>query len=530
MADTENEEIDEVGLKNAVERCKERGILIPTLEQLRHPELIPEKVKEELKTIGLWDTNSRNLFRITWKNEPVEKGGLYGPVNAMELPPSLTGVKSKIFVLLGKFFPTGCHKVGASFGPLVDRLTRGKFDPTKQKALWPSTGNYCRGGAFNSALLGCKAVAILPAGMSQERFKWLESIGSEIIATPGCESNVKEIFDKVNELTTTKGDEVVALNQFCEFMNPLWHYNVTGPAMEEVWQTRGKGTRLSGVFLTQGSAGTLASAEYLKKHYPAVKLGVGEAKQCPTLLENGFGDHRIEGIGDKHVPWIHNLKNTDLVASIDDEQCMHLVQLFQTEVGKKVLAKHGVPKETLDQLKNLGISGIANIIGAIKLCKYFEFNENDSVFTVATDSFEMYRSRLDEMEKEHGEYTETRAECDWFRYLDGISTDWMQECTHVDRRRMHHLKYYTWVEQQGKTCEELNAQWKCDKYWEKKWTANIALDERIRKFNEMTGLAEAYPAPKCCCCCKKEAECEKSCCCKKEGECEKACCSSCPSK
>ena len=343
MEDYDNLPVNEEGRKNAAQRCKERNILIPTLEQLAHPELIPEKVKEELKTIGLWDVNSRNLFRITWKNEPVEKGGLYGPVNCMELPSQLTGVKARIFVLLGKYFPTGCHKVGASFGPLVDRLTRGQFDPTTQKALWPSTGNYCRGGAFNSALLACQAVAILPQGMSQERFRWLESIGSEVIATPGCESNVKEIFDKVNELTTTQKDKVVAMNQFSDFMNPLWHYHVTGPAMEEVWQTRAQGCRLSGIFLTQGSAGTLAAGEYLKKHYPGVKLGVGEARQCPTLMENGFGDHRIEGIGDKHVPWVHNLKNTDLVASIDDEACMHILRLFQTEVGHKILLAHGVP-------------------------------------------------------------------------------------------------------------------------------------------------------------------------------------------
>ncbi|KAA6381887.1 MAG: Cysteine synthase, partial [Streblomastix strix] len=400
---------------------------------------------------------------------------------------------AKILGLPRKQFSTGCHKLLAISGPLVDRIPRGVFDPTHQKALWPSTGNYCRGGAFNSALLGCKAVAILPQGMSKERFQWLQSIGAEIIATPGCESNVKEIFDKVNELTHTKGDEVVALNQFCEFMNPLWHYHVTGSAMEEVWQQRSKGTKLSGVFLTQGSAGTLASGDYLKTKYPTMKIGVGEALQCPTLLENGYGAHRIEGIGDKHVPWIHNLRNTDVVASIDDEACLSIARLFNTEVGRHVLIdNHHIPRETVEQLSLLGISGIANMVGAIKMAKYFEWTEKDTILTVATDSFIMYGSRLQEIEQERGEYTEIQAERDHSRYIEGINTESLLECRHTDRRRMHQLKYYTWVEQQGKDTNELNAQWSDDEYWMKQWGMKERLDDQIRRFNAMTGLDKEY--------------------------------------
>jgi cysteine synthase len=334
--------------------------------------------------------------------------------------------------------------------------------------------------------------------MSKERFEWLEKMGSEIIPTPGTESNVKAIFDKVQELEREYKGEVVTMNQFCEFMNPIFHYNVTGPAMEEVWATRAKGTRLSGVFLTQGSAGCLASADYLKSKHPLVKLGVGEALQCPTLLENGYGDHRIEGIGDKHVPWVHNLKSTDLVASIDDEAAMRLVCLFNTDVGKAVLASKGVPQSTIDSLKYLGISGCANVIGAMKLCKYYEFTEKDTVFTVATDSFEMYGSRLEEMEKSMkpaGKYTILHAEMDFFRYIEGCTLDYMMECRYTDRRRMHQLKYYTWVEQQGKNVRELDAQWYDDTYWVKRFGGKKALDARIVKFNEMTGFAAKYPTP-----------------------------------
>ena len=141
-------------LEKSIERCKEKKILIPTFAQMKDPSKIPDVVKNKLKNLGLWDVNPLNLFRITWKNEPVDKGGLYGDVNYIELPSSLTGVDAKIVCLVGKWFPTGAHKVGASFGCLVPRLITGQFDPTSQKAVWPSTGNYCRGGAYESALLG----------------------------------------------------------------------------------------------------------------------------------------------------------------------------------------------------------------------------------------------------------------------------------------------------------------------------------------------------------------------------------------
>ena len=287
-------------LERNVEVARKNHIILPTFEQMKHPELIPDKVKEALKNVGLWDVNPLNLFRITWHNEPVMNGGQFGGVNYIELPSSLTGVKARIFCLIGKWFPTGCHKVGASYGCLVPRLVTGQFDATYNKAVWPSTGNYCRGGAFNSKLLACESVAILPAEMSKERFDWLSKIAGEVIATPGCESNVKEIFDKTWELRRTR-DDVVIFNQFEEMGNCIWHYQVTGNAIAEVFETiKGEGDRLAGACFTSGSAGTMSAGDLLKEKYPHLKLAVGEALQCPTLLENGFGGHRIEGIGDKH--------------------------------------------------------------------------------------------------------------------------------------------------------------------------------------------------------------------------------------
>ncbi len=487
--------VNEKVLENTIKRCREKNIIIPTYEQMRDPSKIPQGIKDELKNIGLWDLHPRNLFRITWKNEPTKFGGGFGEVNYLELPSELTGVKARIFILLGKFFPTGSHKVGATFGPLVEKLVRGEFDPTRQKALWPSTGNYCRGGAYNSYLLGCPSVAVLPEEMSKERFEWLRKVGSEIYATPGSESNVKEVYDKTKELKRERPDEIVVLNQFEEFGNPIWHYAVTGPAMEEVFnKEKREGERFSALFLTQGSAGTLGCADYLKEKYPRIKVCAGEALQCPTLLFNGYGSHRIEGIGDKHVPWIHNLKSMDMVADIDDDKCMRMVRLFNEPEGRKYLKKQGIDPELVDKLDLFGISSVANIIGAIKMAKYYEMNERDVVFTISTDSMELYQSRIKEMREQYGEYTEFDAAKDFEGCLMNITTDWMLELSYYDKKRMHNLKYFTWVEQQGKSVEELDRQWYDDNYWKEKFNSYKEWDKYITEFNMRTGLLEKYLA------------------------------------
>ena len=342
---TFNEEV----VKRTAKRCKDRGIVIPTFAQMRHPETAPEAVKARLKSVSPNTVDPANLFRITWKNNA--ETGLFGDPNYVEIPREITGVKARIIGLVGKFFPTGAHKVGAAFACLVPRLVSGEFDPEKHKAVWPSTGNYCRGGAFDSAILGCTAVAVLPENMSKERFTWLAEIGSEVIATPGCESNVKEIYDKCWEL---KNDpKHMVFNQFEEFGNPIWHYNVTGPALEDVFNlVKAPGSRLAAYVSATGSAGTIAAGDYLKDHFgTGTKIIATEAIQCPTLLLNGFGDHRIEGIGDKHVPWVHNVRNTDAVAAVDDEDCMRILRLFNEPEGKAYLADLGVDRAAIEKLR-----------------------------------------------------------------------------------------------------------------------------------------------------------------------------------
>ena len=466
-------------IKRTAKRCRERGIVLPTFAQMRDPSLIPTAIKRKLKGVGLWDVNPVNLFRITWKNDM--KTGLYGGVNYVEIPPAITGVKARVIGLVGKYFPTGAHKVGAAFGCLVPRLVSGEFDPEKHKAAWPSTGNYCRGGAFDCAVLGCTSIAILPQGMSQERFTWLKKIGAEIIATPGCESNVKEIYDKCWELKRDPTN--VIFNQFEEFGNPIFHYNVTGPAIEEVFASLGKNLRAAAFISATGSAGTIASGDYLKTKHPNLKVVATEALQCPTLLMNGFGDHRIEGIGDKHIPWVHNVRNTDCVAAIDDEDCMRILRLFNEPAGRKHLASLGVKASELASLPLVGISGICNLLAAIKTAKHFELTERDVIFTVFTDSTELYGSRVEELKKERGTYRAQDAIADFAGPLAHHSVDYFKELTFPERKALHNLKYYTWVEQQGKACEELNAQWDPD-YWRELFEDEVAyFDKLIGDFN-----------------------------------------------
>ena len=419
--------IDEKQLERTIQRVREKNIVIPLFREQKNPETIPSEIKKALKDIGLWAIDSFNLFRITWKNEPVEFGGGFDGVNFLEISPELSGVDARIIMLVGKWFPTGAHKVGATFGCLVPRLVTGQFDPTTQKAVWPSTGNFCRGGAYDATLLGCESIAILPEGMSRERFEWLSNVSGEVIATPGSESNVKEIFDKCKEIRSTR-DDIFIFNQFEEFGNHLWHYDVTGHAMEEVLRkVMSQKDRLAGFISQTGSAGTLGAGDYLKEIHPHSKIAAGEALQCPTLLIGGYGAHRIEGIGDKHIPWIHNVRNTDMVIAVDDNACMNLIRLFNNPQGWDYLKKQGVSENLITQLPLLGISSIGNLLCAVKFAKYYELTGRDIVMTVCTDSMALYQTRLDEMNEALGPYSEVEAAKDYHRYLLGESTDHMRD-------------------------------------------------------------------------------------------------------
>ena len=512
----------------AVERCRERGVLIPTFAEMGAPETIDPAVADGLPDLDMQAIDPLNLFRIGWHNDP-ETGG-FGRVNVLEFPPELTGVEARIVGLVGKHFPTGAHKVGAAFGCLAPRLVNGEFDPTTQRAVWPSTGNYCRGGVFDAALLGCESLAILPEGMSKERFRWLKKMKAEILATPGTESNVKEIFDACWEIRDSR-PEAVIFNQFEEFGNYLWHYGVTGAAAESAFhdlehpedrvgdraprglrapdvprfagpahakpmhvsqesgELQHRRLRFAAWVSATGSSGTLAAGDYLKNRFPGCKITAAEALECPTLLECGFGGHRIEGIGDKHVPWIHDVRSTDMVAAIDDEATIRLLRLFNEPAGQAVLASYGVDDDVIQHLSLLGISGICNLLAAIKTAQYYELDANDVVMVPLTDSVDLYRTRLTELRKERGPSTKLGSVVNFERYLLATRTAYVKELRYTDRKAIHNLKYFTWVEQQNKTVEELDALWS-PYFWQDLVDQLPEWDEQIARFNRDTGVLE----------------------------------------
>ncbi len=479
--------INQSVLDKSKARARERKIELPTFAQMKDPRLVPDHIAARLKDVGLWDVDPANLFRITWKNEPVEHGGGFNDGNWIEFPKAIIGIDATIVGIVGNWFPTGAHKVGAAYGCLVPHLVTGNFDPETQKAVWPSTGNYCRGGAYDCALLACPAIAILPEGMSRERFEWLQAIGTdEVIATPGTESNVKEIYDKCHELVRERGDDVVVFNQFAEFGNAIWHYHVTGSVIDEIFAANfSEGRRLSGYVSATGSAGTIAAGDFLRTRHPDIRVVATEALQCPTLLEFGFGEHRIEGIGDKHIPWIHNVRNTDFVAAVDDEQMMQLMRMFNEEAGHECLRREGVDEGLLAQLPLLGISSLCNLVAAVKTARFYDMDARDVIFVPLTDAMNLYESRMHEMRDAEGEYTAQMADRHYARYLQGITTDHVRELNYADRKALHNFKYFTWVEQQGKSSDELRQLWDTD-FWKQVFSTDVVeeWDRLIEAFNE----------------------------------------------
>jgi cysteine synthase A len=373
-------------------------------------------------------------------------------------------VESPIAVAFGDRFPMiGAHKVLAAYACLAPRVVTGQFDPTRHRAVWPSTGNYARGGVAISRIMGCRGVAVLPAGMSQERFDWLDhwvTDPADIIRTPGSESNVKEIYDACHQLALDPANFV--LNQFCEFGNHLAHHEITGRALEHVFEAaarRRPGLRLAAFVSATGSAGTIAAGDALKERHGARIVAV-EALECPTMLENGFGEHNIQGIGDKHIPLIHNVMNTDVVCAVSEQATDALDVLFNTDEGRTYLAKRrGLGDGLLGALGHFGLSSIANVLAAIKTAKLLGLGPHDAIVTVATDGGAMYgteRAKTMAARWPDG-FDEVDAAEVFGRHLGTAGTDAMIECTEHDRNRIFNLGYYTWVEQQGTPIDVFSA-------------------------------------------------------------------------
>ena len=489
--------VDAEVYENTISRFKEAGVLLPTIGQLQDPSTIPAAIREQLKNVDPDSPHPLNLFRVHWFNDGARTGLVDVPEH-VELPPALTGVKARIVLALGNRFPMiNAHKVLAAYGCLVPRLVTGQFDPTRHRAVWPSTGNYCRGGVAISRILGCRGTAVLPENMSQERFDWLDkwvSDPTDIVRTPGCESNVKEIYDTCAELDRDPGN--IIFNQFCEFGNYLVHRNCTGAAMERLFGalTLGKPkAKLAAYVSASGSGGTLAAGDHLKEKLGA-RIVVVEAAECPTLLRNGFGDHNIQGIGDKHVPYIHNAMNTDMVAAVSDRHTDQLLVLFNTEEGRKYLVeRRGIDAGLVARLANLGLSSLCNMLAAIKTARYYDLGEDDVILTVATDGAAMYGSEKEKAIARYfcGRFDAINAGEVWGQSLAATTTDLLLELTHVERQRVFNLGYFTWVEQQGVSLEEFSAR-AHQSFWNSLQTLVPAWDKMIAEFNARTGAGKAF--------------------------------------
>jgi len=490
----ETDIVDRGVYDNTVARCRAARTVLPTFAELADPARIAAATRAALAAVDPDAPDPRNLFRVHWYNDASRRGVAAVPEHVV-LPRELTGVAAPIVVALGDRFPMiAAHKVLAAYGCLAPRLVTGQFDPTRHRALWPSTGNYCRGGVAISRILGCHGVAILPAGMSAERFQWLDrwvAAPGDIIRTPGSESNVKEIYDACAELS--RDPDNVVFNQFCEFGNYLAHYLCTGTALEHVVAELRKSRPALAPFAfvsATGSAGTIAAGDFLKERFGSKTIAV-EALECPTLLYNGFGEHNIQGIGDKHVPLIHNVMATDAVTAVSDRATDALGLLFDREVGRRYLAeRRGVPADVIGALASFGLSSLCNVVAAIKTARFFDLGPDQAVVTVATDGAAMYASewpRIERRDFPRG-FDAVGAGEAFGEHLAGIATDHFLELGRRDRERVFNLGYYTWVEQQGVPSEEFTAR-RAPAYWEKLRRHLTAWDELIVEFNRRAAVA-----------------------------------------
>lgn len=479
--------------RSAISSARTRKIQLPTFAQLSGRSSMPESVEHRLRSVDPDEPHPDNLWRVHWYNAPDRRGRIAVPDHVV-IPPELSGVEAPIVVLFGSRFPMiGAHKVLPAYAGLVTRLVSGSFDPERDRAIWPSTGNYCRGGVAISRILGCKGIAVLPQGMSCERYDWLErwvERPSHIIRTVGTESNVKEIYDKCHELA--RSSENVILNQFSSFSNYMAHHTCTGAACERVFEHIRKTSvskKLAAFVSATGSAGTIAAGDYLKDRYGS-SIAAVEALECPTMLENGYGEHNIQGIGDKHIPLIHNVMNLDFVVGVSDRTTDKLNILFNSDIGRSYLASRKyVDEDIVASFEEIGISGLANIVAAIKLAREADYGANDVIMTIATDSSRLYKTEVQAAQKKFfdGKFERADAEKIFSSCLSNVSPDFVLKTGEVERRRIFNLGYFTWVEQQGVAIDDFDRR-KDQAFWKEIARSAVNWDALIEEFNAEVGL------------------------------------------
>jgi hypothetical protein len=203
---------------------------------------------------------------------------------------------------------------------------------------------------------------------------------------------------------------------------------------------------------------------------------------------NGYGEHNIQGIGDKHVPLIHNVMNTDLVIGVSDRATDALNAVFNTDAGRRYLARRA--GTLVCKLGFLGLSSIANVLGAIKMARHYNLGPDDVIISVATDGHELYRSELRRyIERQHnqGDMTQRLAAELVGEHLTGAGTGHVLELTERERARIFNLGYFTWVEQQGIALADFERR-RSQRFWTDLHGVVPVWDEMITAFNRDSGL------------------------------------------
>lgn len=374
----------------------------PTYNEMLHPDTIAPATRQKALQERVNELDPINLFNITWKNEANQ-------VHKIVLPKQLTGVDANIVVLLGKYFPSGSHKVGPAYSTLIEGCVDNTILPGKHTILGPSTGNFGIGVAYICNLMKYDAIVIMPDNMSKERYDRIQRYGAKLDLTPGTESDVILTLERTYKLNENPKNRSLA--QFELLPNYRFHRHVTGySAIEAV---KGIGNERIACFCSApGSAGTLAAGDQIKIAFPEAKVAALEPYECSTLMNGGRGQHRIEGIGDKMCTLIHNVLNTDFIALIKDDDCVKGLKIIKD--GTNILIENGVDPDIAHSMQELfGVSTICNIIGAIKMAKYLRLGPNDNVVTVATDGYDRYDSVIRNLEKRYLE-TEDFVLRRWF--------------------------------------------------------------------------------------------------------------------
>lgn len=445
-------------------------VLGPTYEEMLHPEKMDPALRK--KTIEERDSLiPEALFNITWKDSD-------NIPYFMIIPPQITGVDANIIVLLGKNFPTGSHKVGSTYSVTMEKQLEGTIHPSRDTLVYPSTGNFGIGGAWVAGRMGYDPLVILPSSVSRERFDRITSYGGRYIKASGLAG----MFKEAEKVGSQPG--MTVMNQFISMANYRFHYTVTGNTIVELMeylQSQGVGNGRCEAFISAvGSGGTIAAGDRVKQAFSESRIVALEPFQCPTLYSNGSGDHDIQGIGDGIVTWIHNVHNMDAVICMDDKDCKKGLRLLTDPVGRRYMTlEENISMEEVEKMaQNFGISGVCNLLGAIRTAKHYRLPKGTNIVTICTDSIDRYHSVMEEMEKREGRMTTNKAAKIFEKIFQKQGTDHIQEGTSFNRQRWFEMKRSYWVKECGMDDAELDSQ-KDPEWWEKEQAKCAEVDKTI---------------------------------------------------